>query len=46
MNSEKPKFKLWEDIVNETILTIQFMEQQLAIQRAILIESRTHAKRK
>ena len=39
MNGEKPKFKPWKDVAKEACDVIKLLEQQLAIQGAILIEA-------
>ncbi len=44
MNGEKPKFKPWKDIVEETKESIKFQEQNLIIAKAVLCEAESHVK--
>ena len=39
MNGEKPKFKPWKDIVNETKESIKIQEQNLLLAHAVLVEA-------
>ena len=46
MNGEKPKFRPWKDVVEETKESIKFQEQNLEIARAVLKEAQAHARGK
>lgn len=46
MNGEKPKFKPWLKMVEESKEIIKLMKQQLSIQEAILEEARAQLNKK